>query len=135
MDHDVNRALEKMLLPKNLWLTIVLAGSLSLIAYTNHGILSYTLAIPVLFLVFDFAMRLFEIKQGLERHPLWKLQDVPKSFKVRMVQTLFVTMFWGLLMYLMVWFDDIDGLMVGIATFGVLMVVFGEWQARRAKPA
>jgi len=130
---DVQRALKNMLRPKNLLLTIVLAGCLSVLAYTNHGILAYALAIPVLFLVFDFAMRLFEVKQGLKRHPLWEIQEVPTRFGMRIVQTLMATLFWSGLMYLMVWFDDIDGLMVAIAIFGIVMVVFGEWQARRKK--
>ena len=102
-------------------------------AYVNHGIVAYTFAIPVLFLVFEFAMRLFEVKQGLKRHLLWELQEVPTRFEMRIVQTLLVTAFWGGLMYLMVWFDDIGGLMVAIAIFGIVMVLFGEWQALRRK--
>ena len=130
---DLGNALKITWVTPRVWTTLMTAVGLSVLTYALNGSLIRLIAVAILIFAFEAVQRLFEIKQGLPRRPLWERQVVSPHFPARVIQALIATVWWALIVYLMGSFDNVRALLVGTALFGTCLFLFAEWEAWRTR--
>lgn len=131
MVQDIKSAFSNMFLAKYPWQTIPLCLWLGIVIYFVIGSFTMALLLIAVFTLYDFVMRLFEVKNGLVRQSRWSGREAASTFKARLLEASLNTLFISTTAYISYFSHEGGNILLVAAIILPLAIILEEWRCQR----